>query len=75
VRKKRVMAYTNEQLSSIETAIASGTLTVRMADRLVTYQSLAELIRLRDMMRAELGVSPPTTSRGRSWSPTVSHGL
>ncbi|MEY4943046.1 MAG: hypothetical protein RL254_1227 [Planctomycetota bacterium] len=69
------MAYTQAQLASIETAIASGTLTVRMADRLVTYQSLAELIRLRDMMRGELGVSPPSASRGRVWSPTISSGL
>lgn len=69
------MAYTQDQLTAIESAIASGTLTVRMADRLVTYQSLADLIRLRDLMRGELGIAPPTAARGRSWSPSVGHGL
>ena len=69
------MAYTQTQLETIEAAIASGTLTVRMGDRLVTYHSLDELIRLRDTIRGELGVSPPTTSRGRAWNPITGHGL
>jgi hypothetical protein len=41
----------------------------------VVYQSLADLIKLRDLMKAELGVSTPSTARGRVWSPTISSGL
>lgn len=69
------MAYTSEQLSSIESAIASGTLTVRYGDRLITYQSLNELLRLRDIMRAEMGASIPPESRGRAWRPVTGTGL
>ena len=69
------MAFTLSQLESVETAIASGTLTVRMGDRLVTYQSLSDLIKLRDLMRGELGVAVPAAARGRAWQPVTSSGL
>lgn len=69
------MAYTNAQLETIEGAIASGTLRVEIDGRVVVYQSLDALIKLRDQIRAELGVATPVTARGRPWRPTVSHGL
>jgi hypothetical protein len=69
------MAYTITQLATIEEAIASGTLRVEIDGRVVVYQSLADLIKLRDIMKAELGVSTPSTARGRVWSPTISSGL
>ena len=69
------MAYTNAQLETIEGAIASGTLRVEIDGRVVVYQSLDALIKLRDQIRAELGVATPATARGRAWRPTVSHGL
>ena len=50
------MSFTSEQLTAIETAIASGSLRVRYADREVTYQSLDALIRVRDLIRADLGL-------------------
>jgi len=50
------MAWTLSQLTALETAIAGGTLTVRYADKQVTYRSLDEMLRLRDMMRKELGL-------------------
>lgn len=49
------MAFTTNDLERIERAIARGTLTVRYADRTVTYQSMRELMRARDLMRSELG--------------------
>ena len=48
------MAYTAEQLASLEEAITSGVLTVRYADRTVTYQSLDAMRKLRREMRGEL---------------------
>jgi hypothetical protein len=69
------MAYTLSQLATIEEAIASGTLRVEIDGRILVYQSTEALIKVRDMMKAELGVSTPTTARGRVWSPTISSGL
>jgi hypothetical protein len=69
------MAYTLSQLATIEEAIASGTLRVEIDGRVVVYQSLDQLIKLRDLMKAELGVATPSTARGRVWSPTISSGL
>lgn len=69
------MAYTTQQLATIEEAIASGTLRVEIDGRVVVYQSLDALIKLRDQMKAELGVSTPASARGRVWSPTISSGL
>jgi predicted RNA-binding protein len=69
------MAYTLEQLANVEEAIASGTLRVELNGRLVVYQSLADLIRLRDMMKAELAVTTPVSARGRAWNPVTGSGL
>ena len=69
------MAYTLSQLATIEEAIASGTLRVEIDGRVVVYQSLDQLLKLRDLMKAELGVATPSTARGRVWSPTISSGL
>lgn len=69
------MAYTQTQLDTIEAAIASGTLRVEIDGRVVVYQSLEALTKLRDQMKAELGVATPVTARGRPWRPTVSNGL
>lgn len=69
------MAYTLAQLSTIEDAIASGTLRVEIDGRVVVYQSLDALMKLRDQIRAELGAEVPTTARGRAWRPSVSSGL
>lgn len=41
------MALTQTDLDALDTAIASGELTVRLADRLVTYRSIPELIQAR----------------------------
>jgi hypothetical protein len=69
------MAYTQTQLDTIEAAIASGTLRVEIDGRVVVYQSLEALTKLRDQMKAELGVATPASARGRVWSPTISSGL
>ncbi|MFP3432103.1 hypothetical protein SB781_20295 [Paraburkholderia sp. SIMBA_061] len=49
------MAFTQQNLDAIESAIASGTLTVEYNGKRITYQSTADLIRVRNMIKADLG--------------------
>lgn len=53
------MAWTQEQLTALEDAIAQGALRVRYSDKEVQYRSLAEMLQLRDMIRQELGLNKP----------------
>jgi hypothetical protein len=69
------MAFSQDQLNALESAIAQGALSVRFADRTVTYHSLGEMLKLRDTMRAELGVSTPTTARSRIINIPTGKGL
>lgn len=69
------MAFTQIQLDSLEVAISQGALSVQYNDRKITYHSLAEMIRLRDTMRAELGVAAPATSRSRIINIATGKGL
>lgn len=50
------MAFTLSQLQALEEAIAQGALSVRYGDKQVTYQSTAEMLKVRDMIRRELGL-------------------
>ncbi len=50
------MAFTNDDLVALETAIKSGAKTVKYADKVVEYHSLKEMLQLRDIMRKELGI-------------------
>lgn len=50
------MAFTSEQLAALEEAIAQGVTTVSYNGKTVTYRNLSDMIRLRDMMRKDLGV-------------------
>jgi hypothetical protein len=51
------MAYTLEQYTELQAAIAMGALVVRHNDRTVTYRSLDEMQRILRMMAEELGVN------------------
>ncbi len=59
------MAFTTEQITQLEGAIAAGVLSVRYADRTVTYQSLAEMRKLLKQMRCELGAAVGQPRRRR----------
>lgn len=48
------MAFTQEQLDALETAIATGTTSVKYEDKVVTYRSLTEMLQLRDLIRRKL---------------------
>ena len=56
------MAWTTTDLTAIESAIASGVLRVRFSDgREVQYQSLADLLRVRDVIKGSID---PTVAAG-----------
>ncbi len=69
------MAFTESQLTALETAIAKGVLSVQYADRRITYQSLTEMIKLRDVMRAEIGVAMPAGAKSRVINIATGKGL
>lgn len=55
--------FTQEQLDAIESAIAEGALIVKYRDREVTYRSLNEMLKIRDMMLKDLGQVAKTDRR------------
>lgn len=57
------MAYTQQQVSDLEAAIARGATKLRLGDEEVTYASLADMRRLLASMKAELasGAAPSLT--------------
>jgi hypothetical protein len=55
------MAFTSEQITAIEKAIASGVLTVKTGDDLVTYQSVAEMLKVLQIMKSEVEPSSRRT--------------
>lgn len=57
------MAYTANDLTAIESAIKEGTLEVQYGDKRVRYRSLDEMMRIRDLIRAELGLTSPRLRR------------
>jgi hypothetical protein len=48
------MSFSYKQLEALEVAIASGTLEVRIGDKVVKYQTTSELISARDLVRDQL---------------------
>lgn len=65
------MAYTLQQIEALERAAASGVLSVRVGDETVTYQSLKEMRRQLDLMKAELA---PAASRAAFITPATGKG-
>lgn len=56
------MTYTLEQYQALQAAIAEGALSVRYADKSVTYRSLDEMLRILKVMENSLGLN--TLSNG-----------
>lgn len=65
------MAFTQTQLDKLDAAIAQGVLTVKYADKQVTYRSLAEMKSVRELMMRELGKAKRSTQK----YPKFSKGL
>ncbi len=56
------MAFTQTDLDAVDRAIASGELTVRTGDRMVTYRSMAELKEARSTIVSALAVQSGTSA-------------
>ena len=52
------MAWSESDITALETAIKQGTVRVKFADREITYRSLDEMIRLRDLMISSVRGKP-----------------
>lgn len=55
--------FTIEQLKALEDAIAQGALTVSYNGKSVTYRSLDEMMRIRELMRKALGLASGKAGR------------
>lgn len=60
------MAFTQQDLDAINAAIASGELTVSHNGRTVTYRSMADLLKARDLIVNELAAQAGSR-RGSSY--------
>ena len=58
------MAFTQSDLDAIDTAIASGELTVSHNGRTVTYRSMSDLLRARQTIQTLLSAAQPGGSAG-----------
>lgn len=56
-------AWSQEDLAILEKAIVQGTLRVQYADKLIEYRSLNDMMRIRDVVRKELGLVNPNSGR------------
>lgn len=68
------MAYTTTDLENVDAAIAGGELSVSIGDRRVTYRSLDELERIRNLIIGDLDQQAGRRRR-RMVRVTVSKGL
>lgn len=69
------MAWTSDDLVVLEKAIATGATSVEYADKKVQYRSLEEMLKVRDMIRDELGLNGEDPSNaGRKYA-SFSKGL
>lgn len=59
------MSFTTSDLAAVDQAIATGELTVELNGRRVTYRSMADLERARQIIKGELSASSPTSSTRR----------
>lgn len=57
-------AFTKENLYALEQAIVGGELTVKYTDKEITYRSLSDLWKLRELMMKALGLVPKPLSPG-----------
>lgn len=57
------MAFTQPQLDALKDAIAQGALTVKYADKEVTYRGLSEMMRIKAIMENEINAGAAKPSR------------
>lgn len=60
-------SFTVDQLNKLKKAISQGALTVEYADKKVTYRSLNEMIRIKQMIEAEINGGSDNCNDGVSY--------
>lgn len=55
--------WTQESITTLEAAIAQGTLRVQYADKLIEYRSLDDMLRTLDLIKKKLGLATKTGGR------------
>lgn len=55
--------WSSSDLAALEKAIAQGARSVQYSDKKVTYGSLDEMMRIRTMIRTELGLNTKNVNR------------
>lgn len=58
--------YTVEQYVALRSAIAEGVRQVQYSDKMITYRSVDEMIRILELMKAELFPAAQPEKRGRN---------
>jgi hypothetical protein len=56
------MAFTQQNLDALEQAIATGTLSIEYNGKRITYRSVADLLKARDVIKTELAKQTPGSS-------------
>ena len=69
------MAYTQDDLTAIETAMKSGVRRVRLNGREQEYHSVDQMIKARDLIRSEINRVTSTIKRPRAFRARTSKGL
>lgn len=59
--------FTLEALQSLEEAILQGVQTVKYSDKEITYRSLDEMLRVRDMLKEKLGQGGQTSNDNKGF--------
>jgi hypothetical protein len=54
--------FTTQALIALEEAILQGINTVKYSDKEITYRSLDDMLRIRDMLRNKLGMDPASST-------------
>ena len=68
------MTWTTEDLTALDAAIKGGHLSVSHGGRTVTYRSLDDMLRVRNLIRSELGLVGGDSGRTHRYG-THSKGL
>ena len=57
------LGFTVENLIALEQAIATGARKVKYTDKEITYNSISDMLALREIMRKELGLTNAASAR------------
>jgi hypothetical protein len=69
------MAWTQSDLDVLDGAIGQGVRTAQYQSGSVTYHSLDDMIRLRNLMRAEVAGTAPATRTVGAFNSGLGHGF